>query len=147
VSAKDKATNKDAAVTIAAGSGLSDEEVERMMADAEQHAEADKARKALIEESNCAQSVAGETSKAIAEFGEQLAGEEKENVLKLVKELEELAAQAQGGESEVDADTLRQKIDATQQASLGLFKKVYEARAQANDQQQQPKEGEGEKKD
>ena len=131
VSALEKASNKQADITIAGGGGLSDAEVERMVKDAEQYAEQDKARKNLIEESNRAQSVAGETAKAVAEFGEQLAAEDKEKLNGLIKELEETAAKAQSGDESVTVDQIREKIDETQQASLNLFKKVYEKR---NDQ-------------
>ena len=141
VGAKDKATNKDQSMTIAAGSGLSEQEIERMVNDAEQHAEADKARRVVIEEANRAQSVAGETSKAMAEFKDQLDKEEAEKVQKLVEELEGLASRGISGDAELTADEIKAKIDETQQASLGLFKKVYESRAQSDNQ------GEGEKKE
>ena len=141
VAAKDKATNKDQSMTIAAGSGLSEQEIERMVNDAEQHAEADKARPVVIEEANRAQSVAGETSKAMAEFKDQLDKEEAEKVQKLVEELEGLASRGISGDAALTADEIKAKIDETQQASLGLFKKVYESRAQSDNQ------GEGEKKE
>lgn len=63
VSAKDKATGKDQSMTIASSSGLSDKDIERMVADAEQYAETDKERRALIEEGNKADSVAHDTQK------------------------------------------------------------------------------------
>jgi len=63
VSAKDKATNKDQSMTIASSSGLSDKEIERMVVDAEQYAEEDKARRDIIEESNKAESVCADTEK------------------------------------------------------------------------------------
>jgi molecular chaperone DnaK len=63
VTAKDKATNKDQSMTIASSSGLSDKEIERMVSDAEQYAESDKARKDLIEEANKADSVIVDTEK------------------------------------------------------------------------------------
>ena len=63
VTAKDKATNKDQSMTIASSSGLSDKDIERMVSDAEQYAETDKARKTLIEESNKAESVCVDTEK------------------------------------------------------------------------------------
>ncbi|KAK0562490.1 Hsp70 ATPase ssc1 [Tilletia horrida] len=137
VSARDKATGKDQSMTIAAGSGLSDSEIERMVAESEQFAESDKARRALIDESNRAQSVASETAKSMAEFKDQLDKDEAEKVEKLVKELEEIAAKAASGDVDgaggVDADAIRAKIDETQQASLGLFKKVYEKRQAENE--------------
>ncbi|PWN19479.1 heat shock protein 70 [Microstroma glucosiphilum] len=143
VFARDKATNKDAQITIAAGSGLSDNEIERMVNDAEQYAETDKARKAVIEESNRAQSVSAETTKALGEFKEQIDKAEAEKVEALIKEVEEMATRGQAGEEGLAADTIRVKIDELQQASLSLFKKVYESRSQ---QGEQPKEGEGEQK-
>ena len=63
VSAKDKATGKDQSMTIASSSGLSDKDIEKMVADAEQFAEADKARKQVIEEANKAESVCHDTEK------------------------------------------------------------------------------------
>ena len=63
VSAKDKATGKDQSMTIASSSGLSDKDIEKMVADAEQFAETDKARRALIEEANKADSVCADTEK------------------------------------------------------------------------------------
>jgi molecular chaperone DnaK len=68
VSAKDKATGKDQSMTIASSSGLSDTEIERMVSDAEQFAEADKARRDLIEESNKAESVCHDTEKGMSSY-------------------------------------------------------------------------------
>ncbi len=66
VAAKDKATNKDQSMTIASSSGLSDKEIERMVTDAEQYAEEDKARRDIIEESNKAESVCADTEKGMS---------------------------------------------------------------------------------
>lgn len=68
VSAKDKATNKDQSMTIASSSGLSDKDIERMVSDAEQFAESDKARRDLIEESNKGESVCSDTEKGTIYF-------------------------------------------------------------------------------
>ncbi|KAM0787758.1 hypothetical protein ACM66B_003815 [Microbotryomycetes sp. NB124-2] len=142
VSAKDKATNKDQSITIAASSGLSDKEIESMISQAEQHAEADKARRELIEAANSADSVAAETDKAIKEFREQVDAEEAKKVEGLVAELRELAIKSQGDASGVDAQAIKDKISETQQASLSLFQKVYEARNKAGGEQasEAPKE-------
>ncbi|KAF8806585.1 heat shock protein 70 [Phlegmacium glaucopus] len=149
VSAKDKATGKDQSMTIASSSGLSDKDIEKMVADAEQFAETDKARRALIEEANKADSVCADTEKAMNEFKDQLDASEKEKVSKLVTELRELAAKGQTGDASISADSIREKISETQTASLGLFQKVYEKRAAENSASEQaasepPKE---EKKD
>ncbi|EIN06543.1 heat shock protein [Punctularia strigosozonata HHB-11173 SS5] len=132
VTAKDKATNKDQSMTIASSSGLSDKDIERMVADAEQFAEQDKARRELIEEANKAESVCVDTEKAMNEFKDQLDTAEKEKVEKLVGELRELATKGQAGDASLTAEGIREKINETQQASLGLFQKVYEKRAAEN---------------
>ncbi|KAI0050784.1 heat shock protein 70 [Auriscalpium vulgare] len=132
VSAKDKATNKDQSMTIASSSGLSDKEIERMVSDAEEYAETDKARRDVIEEANKAESVSTDTEKAMTEFKDQLDATEKEKVTKLVAELREIAAKGQAGDGAVTAETIREKISETQQASLGLFQKVYEKRNAEN---------------
>ncbi|KII95634.1 hypothetical protein PLICRDRAFT_34556 [Plicaturopsis crispa FD-325 SS-3] len=132
VSAKDKATNKDQSMTIASSSGLSEKDIEKMVSDAEQFAETDKARKNLIEEGNKADSVCADTEKAMQEFKDQLDATEKEKVSKLVAELRELAVKGQAADASIDAETIREKINETQQASLGLFQKVYEKRNAEN---------------
>ncbi|KAG0708612.1 heat shock protein [Suillus ampliporus] len=147
VSAKDKATNKDQSMTIASSSGLSDKDIERMVSDAEQFAESDKARRDLIEESNKGESVCSDTEKAMNEFKDQLDAAEKEKVTKLVGELRELAAKGQAGDGAVTAEQIREKINETQQASLGLFQKVYEKRNAENASSESSSENKEEKKD
>ncbi|KAG1737896.1 heat shock protein [Suillus paluster] len=147
VAAKDKATNKDQSMTIASSSGLSDKDIERMVADAEQFAESDKARRDLIEESNKGESVCSDTEKAMNEFKDQLDAAEKEKVTKLVGELRELAAKGQVGDGSVTAEQIREKINETQQASLGLFQKVYEKRNAENASSESSSESKEEKKD
>ncbi|KAF9529728.1 heat shock protein 70 family [Crepidotus variabilis] len=149
VSAKDKATNKDQSMTIASSSGLSDKDIERMVDDAEKFAETDKARKGLIEEANKADSVIHDTEKAMTEFKDQLDATEKEKVSKLITELRELAAKGQTGDASITADTIREKISETQNASLGLFQKVYEKRAaeQSSSSSESTAENKEEKKD
>ncbi|GJN89158.1 hypothetical protein Rhopal_002132-T1 [Rhodotorula paludigena] len=142
VSAKDKATNKDQSITIAASSGLSDKEIESMIAQAEAHAEADKARRDLIEAANSADSVAAETEKALNEFKEQVDAEEAEKVKGLIAELRELNVKAQAEGSDVKPEDIKTKVSETQQASLKLFQKVYESRQQGQTQEEPKKEEE-----
>jgi molecular chaperone DnaK len=128
-------------MTIASSSGLNDKEIERMVADAEEYAEQDKARRDIIEESNKAESVCADTEKggnvllgwinadsddalAMNEFKDQLDAAEKDKVTKYITELREIAAKGQAGDGAVTADAIREKINETQQASLGLFQKV-----------------------
>ncbi|KIJ65970.1 hypothetical protein HYDPIDRAFT_27180 [Hydnomerulius pinastri MD-312] len=147
VSAKDKATNKDQSMTIASSSGLSDKDIERMVSESEQYAESDKARRALIEEANKGESVCSDTEKAMNEFKDQLDATEKEKVTKLVGELRELASKGQAGDASVTADQIREKVNETQQASLGLFQKVYEKRNAENQASESSSETKEEKKD
>lgn len=69
---------------------------------------------------------------ALSEFKDQLDASEKEKVEKLVTELRELAVKGQTGDESVNADLIREKLAETQQASLGLFQKVYEKRSAEN---------------
>ncbi|KAI0359606.1 heat shock protein [Trametes cingulata] len=147
VTAKDKATGKDQSMTIASSSGLSDKDIERMVQEAEQYAETDKQRKQLIEEANKADSVCADTEKAINEFKDQIDATEKEKVEKLITELRELAVKGQAGDASVDADKIREKINETQQASLGLFQKVYEKRNAENASSESSSSENPEKKD
>jgi molecular chaperone DnaK len=150
VSAKDKATNKDQSMTIASSSGLSDKDIERMVSESEQYAETDKARRALIEESNKGESVCADTEKAMNDFKDQLDATEKDKVTKLVAELREIAAKGLAADASVTVDAIREKINETQQASLGLFQKVYEkknAESQASNETAQEGEKKEEKKD
>lgn len=66
------------------------------------------------------------------EFKDQLDAAEKEKVTKLIVELRELAVKGQAADSSVTSDIIREKINETQQASLGLFQKVYEKRNAEN---------------
>lgn len=132
-------------MTIASSSGLSDKDIERMVSDAEQYAETDKARKQVIEEANKADSICADTEKgssfiseafclqlisikAMNEFKDQVDAAEKEKVQKLVDELRQLSVRGQAADENVTADLIREKISETQQASLSLFQKVYEKR-------------------
>ena len=74
------------------------------------------------------------------EFKDQLDAAEKDKVGKLVGELRELAVKGQAADESVNADIIREKIAETQQASLGLFQKVYEKRAAENTSTSEAKE-------
>jgi len=65
----------------------------------------------------------------MSEFKDQLDAAEKEKVTKHITELREIAARALGGDASLTADAIREKVNETQQASLGLFQKVYEKRS------------------
>src|SRR3546814_3615194 len=77
VSAKDKATGKEQAIRIQASGGLSDTDIEKMVKDAEAHAEDDKTRRELAEARNQAEALVHSTEKSLAEFGDKVAPAEK----------------------------------------------------------------------
>lgn len=141
VGAIDKATNREQSMTIASSSGLSDSEIENMVADAEKFAETDKARRQVIEEANKGESFVTDTEKSMAEFEAQLDAEEREKVKKLLGELREISAKGAAGDASVKPEDIKTAMDAAQQASLGLFQKVYEKRnAEKSDEPEKPEE-------
>ena len=89
VSAKDKNTGKEQSITIKASSGLSDEEVEKMIKDAETHAEEDKKFQELITARNMADSLVHSTKQTLEELKEEISDEEKSTIESAVNELEE----------------------------------------------------------
>jgi len=89
ISAKDKSTGKENKITIKSDSGLSKEEIERMVKDAEANAEADKKARELIESKNSAESMVHQVKKDIAEHGDKIKPEEKEELEKVVASVEE----------------------------------------------------------
>lgn len=130
VSAKDKATGKDQSITIAASSGLSDSEIENMINQAEEHAEADKKRKEVIEASNHAESVIADTEKAMNEFKDQLDNSEAEQIKAKIQEVRDYMGK---GTDNISGEDLKRMTGDVQQSSLKLFEMVYNKRAASND--------------
>jgi molecular chaperone DnaK len=122
VSAKDKATNKENKITIKAGSGLTEEEIQKMVKDAEAHAEEDHKARELAEARNHGDSLVHSVRKSVKEMGEKLDAAEKEKIEAAIKELEE----ATRGD---DKDDIKKKTDALMEASHKLAEQMY---AQAN---------------
>ncbi len=89
VSAKDKATGKEQSIVIKASSGLSDDEVERMVKDAEAHAEEDKKVTELVSARNAAEGMIHATEKSLEELGDQVSGDEKSAIETAVNDLKE----------------------------------------------------------
>jgi len=89
VSAKDKATGKEQSIVIKASSGLSDEEVEKMIKDAEAHAEEDRKAKEMIETKNMAENMIHATKKTLNELGDKVEDKEKSDIETAISELEE----------------------------------------------------------
>lgn len=105
VTAKEKNTGKEQRITIQNSTNLSDEEVEKMKADAEAHAEEDKKKKELIEAKNHANQVAFEIEKQLEEYGDKLESSDKEAIAENVKKLKELAEKDDVTKEELDAAT------------------------------------------
>ncbi|KNE67890.1 chaperone DnaK [Allomyces macrogynus ATCC 38327] len=127
VSARDKATGKDQSITLTASSGLSKDEIESMVAEAETHKEQDAMRRDLIEERNRAESIMADTTKSLEDFKDQINKEEADKIRTKMTELRELMAK-----EDTTPDTVRQAYHEVQQASLKLFEAAYKARADAN---------------
>ena len=144
VHAKDKSTGKDQSITIASGSGLSDQEIQKMVDDAERYQDQDNERKAVIESANRADSVVNDTEKALNEFKEKIDQTEAQKITEKISQLREVIAKSQAGESSVTAQELKNSTDELQSASLTLFDQMHKARAESNsegqNQQQQPEQ-------
>ncbi|MEP5232400.1 MAG: molecular chaperone DnaK [Alloalcanivorax sp.] len=123
VGAKDKATGKEQTIQIKASSGLSDEEVEQMVQDAEAHADEDKKFEELVQTRNQADHLVHATRKTLEEAGDKATDEEKESITKAVGELEEAAKGS-------DKDDIEAKIKALSEVSAPLAEKMYAEQAQ-----------------
>ena len=144
VSAKDKGTNKEQKITIKDSGGLSEEEIEKMVKDAEKHAETDKKKKEVVELKNQADALIHATEKSLKEHGSKVSPEEKKKIEESLEALKKV-------KDSDNKEELKAKIDALTQASMKLGEIIYKE-AQAEAQKQQAKQGKsaspkGEKKD
>lgn len=130
VSARDKASNKDASITVAGSSGLSDVEIEQMVSDAEKYREQDQSRKNAIESANKADQLANDTESSLKEFEEKVDKVDAQKVKDQIASLRELVARVQSGE-EANTEDLKAKTDELQTASLKLFEQVYKNNSSA----------------
>ncbi len=124
VSAKDKGTGKEQKITIQASGGLSDDEIEAMVKDAEDNAEADKAKKDLIEAKNAAESLIHATEKSMEEHGDKVDPTTIEAIELAMANLKEQL------ETE-DAGKIRSGIQNVTEASMKLGEAIYKAQAEA----------------
>ncbi|MBE7635796.1 molecular chaperone DnaK [Sneathiella sp. P13V-1] len=132
VSAKDKGTGKEQKIQIQASSGLSDDDIDRMVKEAEQHAAEDKVRKEQVETQNQAESLIHTTEKTIEELGDKIGDDVKGPVTAALDELKEV----KDGD---DVEAIKAKMEALQQASMKLGEAVY-----AQSQAEEGAEAEGE---
>ncbi|MCB2081178.1 MAG: molecular chaperone DnaK, partial [Rickettsiales bacterium] len=124
VSAKDKATGKEQQITIQASGGLNDDEIEKMVKDAESHAEEDKKRKELIEARNQADSLVYSTEKSLKEYGEKIPEADK-------KAIEDAAAELKDTLEKDDVEAIKAKTEALSQAALKLGEAIYKSQQEA----------------
>jgi molecular chaperone DnaK len=130
VSAKDKATGKENKIKIQASSGLSEAEIERMVQDAEAHADEDKKAMELVTSRNQLDGLIHSTHKSLKEYGEQLSAEEKAAIEAALKDAEEVVK----GD---DKEAIDAKSEALATAAQKLGEKMYAAE-QAKSQANQP---------
>ena len=118
VSATDKGTGQTQQVKIEGGSGLSEDEIQQMVKDAESHADEDKAAKDLVEAKNTGEQLLHQTEKTVAEHGDKVDSAVKDQI-------EAAAADLRTALEGADAAEIRAKGEALQQASYALAEQVY----------------------
>jgi molecular chaperone DnaK len=120
VSATDKATQKEQSIRIQASGGLTDADIDRMVKEAESHAEEDKKRRELVEVRNQAEALVHSTERMLKDYGDKVPAGDKALVETAASDLKS----AVQGE---DKDAIKQKIDALAQASMKLGEAMYQA--------------------
>jgi molecular chaperone DnaK len=128
VSAKDKGTNKEQKITIQASGGLSDEDIERMVREAEENAESDKARRELVEARNQAESLINSTEKSIEEHGDKVDPTTVEAI-----ELAIAALKDDLEKEDASADKIKSGIQNVAEASMKLGEAIYKAGQQSDE--------------
>ena len=123
VSAKDKATGKEQQIRIQASGGLSDEDIERMVKEAEENAESDKKKRELVDTRNQADSLVNETEKNIKEHGDKVSEEDKKKIESDIEELKKV----KDGE---DLEAIKSKTEQLVQSSLKLGEAIYKQNPQ-----------------
>jgi len=123
VSAKDKGTNKEQKITIQASGGLSDADIEKMVKEAEENAEGDKARRELVEARNQAESLIHGTEKSVKEHGDKVDPTTIEVIEMSIKNLKE----AMEGE---DSEKIRTRSQDLTEAAMKLGEAIYKAQAE-----------------
>jgi molecular chaperone DnaK len=128
VSAKDKATGKQQSIVIKASSGLSDEEVDQMIKDAEAHADEDKKARALVDSRNAAENMIHATEKSIKDLADKVDAGEKSQAEAAIADLK---AALEGN----DKDTIEAKTTALTEIASKIAEKAYAAQAEASNEQ------------
>ena len=124
VSAQDKGTGKQMQITIQASGGLSDEEIDQMMKEAEENAEADKQKRELVEARNQAEGLIHATEKSLEEHGDKVDQGTRDGITAAIAALNEVLE----GE---DAAAIQEKSQALAEASMKLGEAIYKEQAEA----------------
>ena len=122
VSAKDKATGKEQQIRIQASGGLSDADIDRMVNEAESHAEEDKVRRDLVEAKNQGEGLLHSTERSLKEFGDKVGDDDKAAIEAASAELK-TALEAE----DANADDIKAKTEALQQVAMKLGEAMYKA--------------------
>jgi len=122
VSAKDKASGKESNIKITGSSGLNEDEINKMVQEAEAHKEEDKKRKEVVEAKNQADALIHQTEKSVLEAGESVSAEEKAKIEAAVKELKEVIAKDSATKDEIEVAT-RNLASASHKLAEAMYKK------------------------
>ena len=128
VKAKDLGTNKEQKITITSSTNLSDEEIDKMMKEAEANKEADEKRKEMADAKNEAEQAIFAAEGAIRDLGDKLSDDEKTTVEDLIKDVKEVLEK-----EDASLDDIKDKTSKLQEKAMELAGKVYESAAKANE--------------
>ena len=126
VSAKDLGTGKEQKIRIESSSGLSEQEIDRMVKDAEAHADEDKRARESIDARNTAESVVYATEKALKDYGDKVSADERAKIESALKDLKDTLQ-----DQNASAEAIKSQTEKVQQASMELGQKVYESAQQS----------------
>ena len=140
VSAKDKATGKEQSIIVKASSGLSDDEIEKMINDAEQHAEEDKKFQEIVGTRNQAEALIHATEKSLKELGDKVEADEKEGIESAIEELKEVVK----NDDKAKIDSGIQKLA---EASGKLAERIYAAQQEKQTEESEPQADSGNSSD
>ena len=139
VSARDKGTGKEQQISIQSSGGLSNDQIENMVREAEKYAEQDKERKEVVEIKNQAEAIANDTESKIDEFRDQLDQSEVDKMKESITELKDIIA-----DDSKSAEDIRTKMNEVQQSSLKLFEMAYKKKMSENESGQSSSQSESE---
>ena len=140
VKAKDLGTNKEQHITITASTNLTDEEIDRMVKEAEENKEKDDKRKEEAEFRNDAEQLVFQTEKSLKDLGDKVSDKEKDEAEDLIKDLKKAL-------EDDDIDEIKEKKDALQEKAMALATKVYEQVSKEQEENDKDDDDDDDKKD